>query len=1089
MVDPLDVYLISVPFIIGILGLVCGAANKSVESMMTCYVGIDVGAVSATAALLVSPGSEGIIGGVEPGSEGITSGVGGFSLLRTLPDGRELYISEYRRTRGKPIAATTFFLEEIIKTFGPEGVEGVVLTGSGAKATAAKLETRVVNEFRAIATGLSLLDIHARTVFEMGGETSKYLMLNRDTDGDYSIVDYSTNGDCAAGTGSFIDQQAGRLQYRIEEIGEICFKAERVAQVAGRCSVFAKSDMIHAQQKGYSPAEVLRGLCNAVARNFRTAVVRSHPVEAPVVFIGGVTANTAVVRAMGEVFEMDEGEFFVPDKVYAHIPAIGAAVIATRRENASDLSHMSDLRASSDSEHGEFPTAEPLKMDNVLLLRDRVKPFEARGEGRIDAYMGIDVGSVSTNVVVVDTAGQVIEEIYTRTQGRPIEVVAGALREIESCWAGKLNICGVGTTGSGRELIGELIGADTINDEITAHKTGATFIGQTLLAGRVPDTIFEIGGQDSKYISLQDGVVVDFTMNDACAAGTGSFLEERAEELEIAIKGEFAELALSSEAPIRLGERCTVFMERDVNSYMQRGAQKCDLVAGLAYSVVYNYINRVVRGRKIGDCVFFQGGTAYNNATAAALSKVTGKEIIVPPYNGVIGAIGCALLARDKMKTNGHPRGDMSMYATEMAVHGAKTNSRFRGYDMEKVDYKLREFNCKGCSNACQIQEFDVEGEKTYWGDKCSDRFRKRAKSQKKAVIDDLMKFRGELLLDESNLPPVDPRSPRVGIPFTMFTCQQLPFWRTIFTRLGFRTVLSDPTNKKIVTAGLQTVVAEPCFPIIVAHGHVANLAEKDVDFIFIPNILSMETKWMNTEAHLCPWHQTLPFVIRRAPGLASLSPKFITPRVTFREGRETVRRDLVEFMLNFKPFASMSLTKSKIAQAVNAGYDAQDAFNQALRSEGRAALETLSETGQPGIVLVGRPYNVHDVGMNLSVGQKLRDFYGVNVIPLDFLDTDDVDICDVNDSMYWDLGREILAAAKIVAQRENLHIIYITNFKCGPDSFVKHFVRRASGKPFLTLQFDGHSNDAGMMTRCEAYLDSKGILRPQQAQQPVIAI
>jgi predicted CoA-substrate-specific enzyme activase len=720
----------------------------------------------------------------------------------------------------------------------------------------------------------------------------------------------------------------------------------------------------------------------------------------------------------------------------------------------------------------------------VLLLRDQAKPFEAHGEGRIDAYMGIDIGSVSTNVVVVGATGPVIEEIYTRTQGRPIEVVAGALREIESTWGGKLNICGVGTTGSGRELIGELVGADTINDEITAHKTGSTFVGQTLLGGRVPDTIFEIGGQDSKYISLQDGVVVDFTMNEACAAGTGSFLEERAEELDIAIKGEFAELALSSKAPIRLGERCTVFMERDVNSYMQRGADKADLVAGLAYSVVYNYINRVVRGRKIGDCIFFQGGTAYNDATAAAFSMVTGKEIIVPPHNGVIGAIGVALLARDKMQRVARSKKNISAYADEMERHGVETSSRFRGYDMEKVDYKLREFTCKGCSNDCQIQEFDVEGEKTYWGDKCSDRFRKRTKSLKKPVIDDLMKFRNDLLMDTSALPQHPAGAPRVGIPLTMFAWSQLPMWRTFFAHLGFETVLSDPTNKKIIAASLQAVVAEPCFPIIVAHGHVANLAEKQVDFIFMPNILSLETRWRHTEAHLCPWHQTLPFVTRRAPALACYADKFITPRVVFREGKNTLLRDLTEFMMNFEPTRSMGLGKARLRKAIEAGYAAQQAFDRAIRQKGGQAMETLGRSNEPGIVLLGRPYNVHDAGLNLSVGQKLRDYYGVNVIPLDFLGTEDIDVRDINDSMYWNLGQHILAAAKIVGQHENLHIIYITNFKCGPDSFIKHFVRTASGKPFLSLQFDGHSNDAGMMTRCEAYLDSKGILRPQQELQ-----
>ena len=264
-------------------------------------------------------------------------------------------------------------------------------------------------------------------------------------------------------------------------------------------------------------------------------------------------------------------------------------------------------------------------MDRVILLRDRVKPYQfPAGDGKIGAYLGIDIGSVSTNLVVLDEAGEVVKEIYVKTDGRPVEVVNKGLADIWNEMGPRLNILGVATTGSGRELIGELIGADTVNDEITAHKTGATFIGRKLI-DRVPDTIFEIGGQDSKFISLQDGVVVDFAMNEACAAGTGSFLEEQAEKLGINIIGEFAELALSSEAPVRLGERCTVFMERDVNSYLQRGADKKDLVAGLAYSIAYNYLNRLVGRRHIGDTIYFQGGTAYNDSVAAAFSHDPGQ--------------------------------------------------------------------------------------------------------------------------------------------------------------------------------------------------------------------------------------------------------------------------------------------------------------------------------------------------------------------------------------------------------------------------------------------------------------------------------
>ncbi len=320
----------------------------------------------------------------------------------------------------------------------------------------------------------------------------------------------------------------------------------------------------------------------------------------------------------------------------------------------------------------------------------------------------------------------------------------------------------------------------------------------------------------------------------------------------------------------------------------------------------------------------------------------------------------------------------------------------------------------------------------------------------------------------------------------TMFAIEQLPFWRTFLNRCGFRVILSDPTNRKIIQAGLDSVVAEPCFPIIVAHGHVANLLETDkVDYILLPNVLSMETRWMDNESHLCPWHQTLPFMVRNAPSYYAHRSRIFEPLLRFREGRKTVTKDLQLYFKNFKSlknFKRWKISKRTIAKATARAFEAQDEFRTKLIAAGQRALKTLDQTNAPGIVIVGRPYNVHDMGVNLSVTRKLRDYYGVNCIPLDFLDTADIDIRDINSNMYWDLGRRIIAAAKLVGQRENLDIIYITNFKCGPDSFIKHFIRGASGKPFLSLQFDGHSNDAGVMTRCEAYLDSKGILRPWRA-------
>ncbi len=1073
---------------------------------MRVYLGIDVGAVSVKAALVLP----------KDDVPRVFSRGHPARLLRALatPAGSDLavYVADYRRTRGRALEVTQALLAELTEVVSAEQFAGVCLTGSGSNLVSEALQAARINEFQACARSIDLLHPHVRTVFEMGGETSRYLRLAPDpASGTLGIVDYGTNGDCAAGTGAFLDQQASRLKFAVEDIGHIVAAAERAAQIAGRCSVFAKSDMIHAQQKGFGPAEVLRGLCNAVATNYKSAVVKGRTPVPPVALLGGVSANAAVVQSLREVFELTEEQLFVPPGAES-LPAVGAALAAAAAGNrpADWREQLARLAAATQADGHAFPRMQPLSLERVVLLRDHIRPFQFPQHGKpVDAYLGLDIGSVGTKLVLIDENGDVIHSIFTRTDGRPIEVVTRCLRELEEAVGWGVRVRAVGSTGSGRELIGELAGADSINDEITCHKTGAAFVGDRLL-GKRPDTIFEIGGQDSKFISLQaeaaepdlgadpragrsavaadspvgrgsqsasaataqeqwhqdarvgplgdespshgESIVVDFTMNEACAAGTGSFLEERAEELGVSIKGEFSQVALSSKAPIKLGERCTVFMERDVNTYMQRGASRADVIAGLAYSVVYNYINRVVRGRRIGDCIFFQGGTAYNDAVAAAFSIVCNREIIVPPHNAVLGAIGAALLARDKINATG-------------------ASTRFRGWDLSRVSYNLREFTCKGCGNQCSIQEFNVEGEKTFWGDKCSDRYRKQVKSDRKPVIQDLVALRHALLHADDHGDPAG-ATKTIGIPLAMYTWELLPLWRRFFRECGFGVVVSSATNRQTVRMGLDCVVAEPCFPIIVAHGHVGELVSRGVDYLWIPNLVSTEENVPDLASFVCPWGQTLPFVIRQAPAFRAWQGRILCPTLRLQDGPHVMEDALIGVA------RELGVRRSVGRRAVAAAQADLLRFRTAYGAAGREALETLIRSGENGMVLVGRPYNIHDAGVSLAVARKLRDQYGVNVIPIDALPLEGADVRDVTDNMYWAYGRKILAAGKLVSRHPNLHIIYVTNFKCGPDSFLKGYIRPASGKPYLTLQFDGHSNDAGMMTRCEAYLDSKGILR-----------
>jgi predicted CoA-substrate-specific enzyme activase len=1021
---------------------------------MSINIGIDIGAISLKLAALGKPEDRAAF-------ESLCAAKPSFRLMSwDAPGGKRapLLLSEYRRISGSPIQSTFDLLQELYEVIPETRVEGIRVTGSGSRTIAKILGIYFENEFKAIARMMGVFYPHVRTIFELGGESAKYIRLEPQPDtGQPAIVDYDRSGECAAGTGSFLDQQASRMGYSVEEIGGVVSQAHCAARIAGRCSVFAKSDMIHAQQKGYTPAEILRGLCDAVARNFKSAIVKGRPVTAPVALIGAVSQNAGVTLALREAFGLREEDLFVPE-LYAWCGAIGTAILETEERKKRSLRDVHRLSQHEGEERIEDTT--PLSMEHVVLLRDRVPAYvPPPGDGPIPAYLGIDIGSVSTNVVATDEFGTVIQDIYLRTAGRPIEAVEQGLQEVERKWGGRLVIQGVGTTGSGRELIAELVGADVVNDEITAHKTGALHVSNTL-GGEPVDTIFEIGGQDSKFISIENGIVVDFAMNEACAAGTGSFLEEQAEKLGISIKEEFARLALSSARPTRLGERCTVFMERDVTAWLLKGEPVPDIVAGLAYSIALNYLNRVVRGRRIGKVIYFQGGTAYNDSVAAAFASLLGRKITVPPYNGVIGAIGMTLIARQ----------------WHLATRG---QSRFRGYNLSSLHTTSRDFVCKACSNLCDIKEFTIEGHKSYWGDKCSDKFRKPSATGRKAVIEDLFAFRERLLEGLSSHPLCGPKFQRVpgklcvGLPRAMTTFDLLPFWHRYFTELNIQVALSPLTDPKIAADGLDMALAQPCYPIQVAHGHVAALIEMGVDYVLVPNILDAETGQESSgTAHFCPWNQTLPFVLQSAPRLEPHRHMFLVPRLHFQLGREYVKDGLYAAMRR------LGVGRAASGRAADAAYAAQREFQSRLLEAGRKALEVLDHTGEPGLLVVGRSYNIYDRSISCDIPRKLRHRYGANVIPIDFLVTGRESVEDLHPNMYWASGRKILSAARLASTRPNLHVIYISNFKCGPDSYIKHFTREAAGAPLLVLQFDGHGNDAGYMTRCEAYLDSKGILR-----------
>jgi predicted CoA-substrate-specific enzyme activase len=969
--------------------------------------------------------------------------IGSVSLNIAVIDERlRLLESVYERTRGQPIPVLIDALRGVERHF-PE-LCGAVCTGSGRDLIANVMGVGRENEIITQAKAVAYLHPEVRTVIEIGGQDSKLIFLERDErSGRTVIVDHALNEICAAGTGSFLDQQAYRLGISIDEFSNLATRAEKPTTIAGRCSVFAKSDMIHLQQEGTSQEDIIAGLCYALARNYISNLGKGKRLVKPIAFQGGVAANKGVVKAFEELLELKAGGLIIPEH-FKVMGAIGAAMIASERDSdapirlqvATEVLNHYLARKAGEAEVGHLKRltyngdgSNPSNECGILMKQDRSK-----------VYMGIDVGAVSTNIVVLDESRKLLGMKYLMTEGNPIESVRKGLREIGQEMKDLVEVQAVATTGSGRYFVGDFVGADLVINEITAQAKATLDIDKTV------DTIFEIGGQDSKYIRLKNGAVVDFEMNKVCAAGTGSFLQEQADRLDINIEEEFSKLALSSKAPVDLGTRCTVFMESDLIHHQQVGSLKVDLLAGLSYSIANNYLEKVVGNKRIGEKIYFQGGVAGNKSVVAAFESILGKRITVPQNHNVTGAIGAALIAMERRHGDGR--------------------SNFVGFDLTDRKYEVKSFECEHCPNHCDIKKISIGGEfKSFYGGVC-DRYELRTERNAAQVLPDLFKEREEMLMGYYREDEFAPDSPVIGIPRVLMFFEQFPLWATFFGELGVKLVVSDKTNKRLIHKGLQEVLAETCYPVKVAYGHVANLIEKGVDHIFLPSVVDLEKEGDDAaRSYNCPLIQGIPFMIKPA---FQDKAKIMSPTIFMAKEKGNLR---VEMEKMGKEFGKK---REEIASAVAAALKAQGEFERVRRERGQVILKALEKDNE-AVVVIGKPYNIHDLGLNLNISKKLRHL-GMLAIPFDLLPLDEVELPPHYSNLVWKNEQNLLRAAIMAKNNPSLNPIMITNYGCGPDAFFwKYLEETMEEDPYLLLEVDEHSGDAGMTTRVEAFLDTLG--------------
>lgn len=882
-------------------------------------------------------------------------------------------------------------------------------------------------------------------VVSMGGETQLVYKVS----GNRGIVSVFSGNKCASGTGEFFLQQIRRMGLSLDEAVELAKKGTP-KKIAGRCSVFCKSDCTHALNKGEPKENIAAGLCCMIADKI-SDLVKDMECER-LMLIGGGSLNTAVVAMLAARFPS-----VVTPQTVACYEAYGAAVWAM----AHECLPMPDDRGRliRQTPHS-FGFHEPLSEAAGLV------EYKEQLRGPIDTgasyILGLDVGSTTTKAVLLrrDTKA-IVASVYLRTNGDPVEASRKCYQAIFEQIAGKtLSIVALGVTGSGRQIAGlHALTSDVIN-EIICHATAALFFDREV------NTIFEIGGQDAKYTFLTGGVPSDYAMNEACSAGTGSFLEESARESLNVRMEDIGDLALTGARPPNFTDQCAAFIGSDIKIAGQEGIDKNDILAGLVYSICLNYLNRVKGPRPVGKKIFMQGGVCYNRAVPAAMASLLRMHIVVPPDPGLMGAFGVALEVDKRLDLNMTAPSKINL--EELAAREAKKEGSFIcGGGKEKCDRK------------CEIAKISINGREHPFGGICNRYYNLRLKQ----VIDpeglDLVALRQRILFETYGVAPVKDSTNKktVGLCRSFLTHSLYPLYSHFFAELGFSIVLSDEIDPE----GISRIESAYCFPAEIGHGAFYNLLKKKPDYIFLPHVMQVPVKNVPTFSRLCVFVQGEPYYLKttfrkeiEASGTVILSPVLRMDKSYQQAGAD---------------LAAMAATMGKRQSAARAAYrkacKAQAAFETRLREIGREALAFLDlHPGTFGIVLFGRPYNAFASEANMGIPHKVAS-RGYLIIPHDMLA---VDKFVVDRQMFWAMGQKIMKAAEYVKEHSRLFGFYITNFSCGPDSFLLTYFRNLMGsKPSLTLELDQHTADAGIDTRVEAALDiMKSSLRISESRRRI---
>ena len=995
---------------------------------------------------------------------------------------REIIYSDYQRHNARQMESVCLILQGFQKMY-PDASFRLILTGSGAKPIAQALKVPFIQEVVANSVALRREYPNVRTAIELGGQDAKIIFFHADSaDGSLNVSDMRMNGSCAGGTGAFIDEIASILKVPVEEFNSLAEKGSCVYDISGRCGVYAKTDIQPLLNQGVAKSDLALSSFHAIAKQTIGGLAQGLDIEKPVAFEGGpLTFHPTLVRVFAERLHLSEEDIIRPKRPEIIIACGAALALETMfAEDTHSYRAAELIRILKEAQNRTLPGQESEAAPFFASEEER-REFEQRHrlpENRpaqlhkgeiVRAYLGIDSGSTTTKFVLMDEEENILDSFYAANEGDPLLVAKNALIAMRERYrqAGvKLDIIAAGATGYGELLFTKAFNLECHVVETVAHARAAEkYVSDASF-------ILDIGGQDMKAIWLDNGIITNIVVNEACSSGCGSFLENFASSLHIPVR-EIADAAFSSKNPAALGSRCTVFMNSSIITEQRNGKQPADIMAGLCRSIIENVFTKVIRMenvKSLGEKIVVQGGTFLNDAVLRAMEQYIGREVVRAPYPGIMGAIGTALLTKERFQAGDGRRTFMGLGLLDDFSYTQEANSPcpFCGNHCKRTIIRFSNGNSWITNNRCERGEI--------LGDPRDGKVRKQLMEKKKERenVPNLFALREQLLMkDYPYEEPEEKRGVTIGIPKVLFYWETMPFWRTFWRALGFSIRVSPDSIRQIYEDGLSAVTSDTvCFPAKLVHGHIRALVKCGVDRIFMPSITTVSSE--NTEAtsqSMCAIVKGYPIVVRNSD-----NPKkrwdipFDAPLFHWYTPKDRDRQ-LIRYMED-----TFSLPEEEIRHAIAQADAAQAQFHEELFAAGDAVCEEVKRKGTYAMILASRPYQ-NDALVNHDLPEMFTSL-GIPVLTADSLrEAPQVDLSMSRLDVVNNFHARMLSSAILAAQNDHLEYVQIVSFGCGHDAYLSdeiiRLMKEVSGKTPLILKLDESDIQGPLRIRVRSFVET----------------